>query len=100
MNNPKYEFRLIRGEDGQRAILPGRVLIMAKTEPMSIPLEGGGMASLTHTPWYDQYHLSTPEECVYGNIQQVEFEADAMYSVFFFNRNVQTAYMMAIKIPK
>jgi hypothetical protein len=70
------------------------VLIAAKMEPMSIPLDDGGSVSLTHTPWMDP---STLKE--YGDISKIVFEPDAMYSVYYFGHHVITKYMIAHKIP-
>jgi hypothetical protein len=91
-----YIFTYIRSRDGYRVDLPGKFLNGAKKEPVSIPLEDGDVASLTNTPWYDQYSVSGKEGGVYGNIREVTFEEDAVYSVFFF-RKVRQPYMMAIR---
>jgi hypothetical protein len=95
----KDMFHHLKSLGGYRAILPGSKLIEAQSEPVWLEADDGNRFSLTDTPWYDQQSISGREGGIYGNIEHVKFDPDAIYSVFFIH-GTKVPYMFAVRQPE
>lgn len=102
MNEREATFYPIRNGDGYRATIPGSMLQEAQRGPVYVPVKDpinpDRMVDLAAVGWYDEKNVSGRMNSIYDNIQKLQFDGTADYTLFYIDK-VRIPYMLAMKLP-